>query len=140
MGDGSHIADYRSRITHYELPEKMKTHKDLDVWKEAMSLAKQIYKLTADFPKEETYGLVSQIRRAAVSISSNIAEGAARNSNKEFIQFLYVSLGSLAELETQLLLSRELGFLKDKEIDGSIMRIRKMLLGLIKHLRGKTDS
>jgi len=103
-----------------------------------MPLAKGIYKLSADFPKEETYGLVSQIRRAAVSIPSNIAEGAARNSNKEFIQFLYVSLGSLAELETQLLLSKELGFLKNEEINGSIMRIRKMLLGLIKHLKGKS--
>ena len=126
-----------SPITHHASPERMKTHKDLDVWKEAMTLVKGIYRLTADFPKEETYGLVSQIRRAAVSIPSNIAEGAARNSNKEFIQFLYVSLGSLAELETQLLLSKELGFLKNEEINGSIVRIRKMLLGLIKHLRGK---
>ncbi|NQE51971.1 hypothetical protein C5S29_00160 [ANME-1 cluster archaeon GoMg3.2] len=83
---------------------------------------------------------MSQIRRAAVSIPSNIAEGAARNSNKEFIQFLYVSLGSLAELETQLLLSKELGFLKNDEIHGSIVRIRKMLLGLIKHLRRKQIS
>ena len=134
------ITDYVLSITHYgsRITQKMKTHKDLDVWKEAMTLAKRIYKLTADFPKEETYGLVSQIRRAAVSIPSNIAEGAARNSNKEFIQFLYVSLGSLAELETQLLLSRELGFLKNEEIDGSIERIRKMLLGLIKHLKGKS--
>jgi len=68
---------------------RMKTHKDLDVWKEAMTLVKEIYEVTANFPKEETYGLVSQIRRAAVSIPSNIAEGAARNSNKEFIQSLY---------------------------------------------------
>ena len=117
---------------------RMKTHKDLDVWKEAMSLVKEIYSLTTNFPKEETYGLASQMRRAAVSIPSNIAEGAARNSGKEFIQFLYVSLGSLAELETQLLLSRELGFLKNEGINGSIERIRKMLLGLIKHLKGKS--
>ena len=101
---------------------------------------KKIYRLTADFPKEETYGLVSQIRRAAVSIPSNIAEGAARNLNKEFIQFLYVSLGSLAELETQLLLSKELGFLKNEQIDGSIERIRRMLLGLIKYLKDKQTS
>ena len=133
----SRITDSRSRITGHASPNRMKTHKDLDVWKEAMTLVKGIYKLTADFPKEETYGLVSQIRRAAVSIPSNIAEGAARNSNKEFIQFLYISLGSLAELETQLLLSKELGFLKNEEINGSIVRIRKMLLGLIKHLKGK---
>lgn len=117
---------------------RIKTHKDLDVWKESMALAKQVYGLTKSFPKEEIYGLVSQMRRATVSIPSNIAEGAARNSDKEFIQFLYVSLGSLAELETQLLLSRELGFLKNEEINGNVERTRKLLLGLIKYLRGKS--
>ena len=90
----------------------IKTHKDLDVWKEAIALAKEVYKLTETFPKEEIYGLTSQIRRAAVSIPSNIGEGAARNSRKEFIQALHVSLGSLAELETQLLLAKEIGFLQ----------------------------
>ena len=133
----------RSRITDHALlitPQKMKTHKDLDVWKEAMTLVKGTFiQVNGRIPKRRNLwlSLVSQIRRAAVSIPSNIAEGAARNSNKEFIQFLYVSLGSLAELETQLLLSKELGFLKNEEIHGSIVRIRKMLLGLIKHLRGK---
>ena len=117
---------------------RIKTHKDLDVWKESMALAKQVYGLTKSFPKEEIYGLVSQMRRATVSIPSNIAEGAARNSDKEFIQFLYVSLGSVAELETQLLLSRELGFLKNEEINGNVERTRKLLLGLIKYLRGKS--
>jgi four helix bundle protein len=116
---------------------EIKTHKDLDVWKEAMALAKGIYELTRDFPKEETYGLVSQIRRAAVSIPSNLAEGAARNSNKEFIQYLYVSLGSLAELETQLLLSRDLGYAQNEEINERVERVRKLLLGLIKYLKGK---
>jgi four helix bundle protein len=116
---------------------EIKTHKDLKVWKEAMALAKGIYELTRDFPKEETYGLVSQIRRAAVSIPSNLAEGAARNSNKEFIQYLYVSLGSLAELETQLLLSRDLGYAQSKGINERVERVRKLLLGLIKYLKGK---
>jgi four helix bundle protein len=102
-----------------------------------MALAKGIYELTRDFPKEETYGLVSQIRRAVVSIPSNLAEGAARNSNKEFIQYLYVSLGSLAELETQLLLSRDLGYPQNEQIKESIERVRKLLLGLIKYLKGK---
>jgi len=115
--------------------EEVKTHKDLNVWKEAMNLAKGIYSLTKHFPKEEIHGLVSQMRRAAVSIPSNIAEGAARDSHKEFIRFLYTSLGSLAELETQLLLSKELGFAKDSEIYEDIERIRKMLFGLIKYLR-----
>jgi four helix bundle protein len=77
---------------------KIRMHKDLDVWKESMRLAKDVYALTTKFPKEEMYGLTSQIRRSAVSIPSNIAEGAGRNSNKEFIQFVYISLGSLVEL------------------------------------------
>jgi four helix bundle protein len=115
---------------------KIKTHKDLDVWKESMTLAKEVYRLTENFPKKEAFGLASQMRRAAVSIPSNIAEGAARNSNKEFIQFLYVSRGSLSELETQLLLSIELGFVKNDEMNGSLERIRRMLLGLIKYLKG----
>jgi len=85
-------------------------HKDLEVWKESMLLAKEAYLLTKSFPKEELYGITSQIRRASVSVPSNIAEGAARSSDKEFIQFLYISLGSLSELETQILLSRDLGY------------------------------
>ena len=127
----------------------IKTHKDLDVWKESMTLAKEVYRLTTNFPKEETFGLASQMRRAAVSIPSNIAEGAARNSTKEFIQSLYIALGSLAELETQLLLARELEFVPEKQpcitdhhspaasLDGSLEQIRRMLLGLIKYLRSK---
>jgi len=117
---------------------KIKTHKDLDVWKKSMTLAKEVYKLTKSFPKEEIYGLASQMRRAAVSIPSNIAEGAGRNSDKEFIQFLYVSLGSLAELETQLLLSKELGLPKTNELDERVERTRRMLLGLIRYLRRKS--
>jgi len=119
--------------------EEVKTHKDLNVWKEAMDLAKGVYLLTKDFPKEETHRLVSQMRRAAISIPSNIAEGAARDSHKEFIRFLYISLGSLAELETQLLLSRELEFVESSEIEQDIERIRKMLFGLIKHLRRRKE-
>jgi four helix bundle protein len=81
----------------------VKTHRDLDVWKNGIELVKKIYILTKDFPKEEIYTLTSQIRRSAISIPSNIAEGAARNSKKEFIQFLYIALGSAAELEAQLI-------------------------------------
>jgi four helix bundle protein len=116
---------------------ELKTHKDLDVWKEAMLLAKEVYLFTARFPKEEAYGLVSQMRRAAVSVPSNIAEGAARNSAKEFTQFLYISLGSLAELETQAFLSMELGYEIPAPIIQRIERVRIMLLGLVKHLRRK---
>ena len=80
----------------------MKTHKDLDVWNRSMELAEKLYLLTEQFPREEQFGLISQIRRSAVSIPSNIAEGAARSSNKEFVQFLYVALGSLSETESPI--------------------------------------
>jgi four helix bundle protein len=86
----------------------MKNHKDLDVWVKSMDLVTDIYRATKTFPKDEMYGLTNQIRRAVISIPCNIAEGASRNSKKEFIQFLYVSLGSASELETQLLISERL--------------------------------
>jgi four helix bundle protein len=76
----------------------MKSHKDLDVWKKSMDLVTDIYRVTKDFPKEEIYGLTNQMRRCVVSIPSNIAEGGGRNSKREFIQFLYISLGSVSEL------------------------------------------
>ena len=79
----------------------IKTHKDLDVWNDAMELVTNIYKLTKSFPKDELYGLTSQMRRSAVSVPSNIAEGAARKNKAEFIQFLHIALGSSSELETQ---------------------------------------
>ena len=111
-------------------------HKYLKVWEKSVNLAEKIYKITKEFPKEELYGIVSQIRRAAVSISANIAEGAARNSNKEFIQFLYIALGSLSELETELIISKRIGYLKDEIIFDEIVEIRKLLLGLIKYRKG----
>lgn len=92
----------------------LRTHKDLDVWKEGIDLVAKVYEIIRGFPKEEKYGLVDQIKRSVVSIPSNIAEGAARNSKKEFIQFLFVSLGSISELETQLIIADRLGFLSDK--------------------------
>lgn len=118
----------------------MRSHKDLNVWKNSMTLAEKIYRLTANFPKEEIYGLTSQIRRSAVSIPSNIAEGSARNSTKEFIQFLYIALGSAAELETQLILSNNLGFLTDLSILEDLGRVRSQLINLIKSLKGKVTS
>jgi four helix bundle protein len=118
-----------------------RAHKKLDVWKESVSLATEIYKMTEMFPKEEIYGLTSQMRRAVVSVSSNIAEGAARHSNKEFAQFLNVSGGSLSELDTQLEIALNLGYLsKDtkQDIDEQISGISAKLAGLIKHVRKKT--
>jgi four helix bundle protein len=118
----------------------MKTHKDLDVWKEAISLVIEIYELLKEFPAEEKYGLVNQIKRSAVSIPSNIAEGASRNSDKDFIRFLHIATGSLSELETQLIISKGLGFLCEdnfKKISIKLTDIRKMILGLIKYLRSR---
>lgn len=117
-----------------------KTHKNLDVWNGAMDLAVEVYSITGRFPKEEMFGLASQSRRAAVSIPSNIAEGAARNSRKEYIQFLYVALGSVAELETQLLLARRLKFIVDTNVLGQVERVRQLLLGLLRFLKRKTLS
>jgi four helix bundle protein len=111
--------------------DKVKTHKDLIVWQKAMDFVEEIYKLTDIMPKTELYGLTSQIRRSAISIPSNIAEGAARNHNKEFIQFLYVALGSVSELETQLLLAERLEFIPEAPIK-SLSEIKRLLLGLIK--------
>ncbi len=113
------------------------THKDLRVWKEAIGLVKEVYEIATTFPKDEIYGLVSQIKRSAVSIPSNIAEGAARNSQKELVQFLFISLGSLSELETQLIISQELGFMNKSEVFEKIEHIRRMLLNMIKSLRSK---
>ncbi len=89
-------------------------HYKLAAWKTAMALVKSIYEATGTFPQEEIYGLTAQMRRAAVSIPSNLAEGAARTGRKEFAQFLSIAKGSLSELETQLLISAELGYLDPK--------------------------
>ncbi|MEE2765369.1 MAG: four helix bundle protein [Candidatus Neomarinimicrobiota bacterium] len=92
--------------------EKVNTHHDLDVWKRSISYVTKICELTETFPSEERSGLISQIRRSAISIPSNVAEGAARRSDKEFLQFFYISLGSVAELETQLIISNNLKFME----------------------------
>ena len=115
----------------------MKTHHDLDVWKKAILLVTEIYKVTESYPKSELYGLTNQIRRSAVSIPSNIAEGAARATAKEFSQFLSIALGSIAELETQLIVSNNLGFLGKIYLDAlldHIVTIRKMIIGLKKSI------
>ena len=116
----------------------MKTHRDLDVWKKSVSLVTSIYDITKSFPKEEIYGLTNQIRRAAVSVPSNIAEGSARQGNKEFIQFLYIALGSLTEIETQLIIARNLNFLSEENfvsLMSTQKEIGKMLIGLIRYIK-----
>ena len=121
----------------------MKTHKDLNVWQESIAHVTLIYEKTKSFPKDELFSLTSQIRRCAVSIPSNISEGAARESNKEFIRFLYISQGSIAELDTQLLIANNLNFLSKEDyinLDEKLVSIRKMLAGLIKFRKGSYDQ
>jgi len=117
-----------------------RAHKNLDVWKEGMELATAIYKATTGFPVSETYGLTGQMRRAAVSVPSNIAEGAAR-SPKEFAQFLTIAGGSLSELDTQLEIALRLSYLTDQQHQGlqaALDSIAQKLAGLIAHVRRKT--
>jgi four helix bundle protein len=119
-------------------PQKSRSYQDLEVWKLSIALVKEIYLITEKFPKSESYGLTNQIRRAAVSIPSNIAEGQGRNSSKEFRQFLSIALGSVAETETQLIIAKEINFLRNDELEPLLVtvdRIRKMLKGLSKSIR-----
>ena len=115
----------------------MKSYRDLLVWQKAMSLVTEVYKATRLFPKEEVYALTSQIRRAAISIPSNIAEGQGRQSRKECLQFLAVARGSLLELETQILIAQNLGYLapvQTKLISDATAELGKMLNGLMNSL------
>lgn len=112
----------------------MHNFRKLNIWLDAIVLAKGVYKLTSNFPKEEKYGLVSQINRCSVSVPSNIAEGSARSSNKEFSYFVKVALGSLFELETQLILSNEFGLIADQELNNVIDKIIKLQKMLTKFL------
>ncbi len=113
----------------------MKTHKDLDVWNEGIGLVLEVYKIVKQFPIEEKFGLSDQIRRSAISIPSNIAEGAARNSKKEFLQFLFIALGSLSELETQLIIAKKLEYLEEEMIFTLLEREKSKILGLIRYLK-----
>jgi len=115
----------------------IKTYRELEVWKKGIALVKDTYQLTQRFPKQETYGLVAQMRRAAVSIPSNIAEGFRRFHNKEYKQFLYLSSGSCAELETQTTISKELKYITESEESALLERldhIGRMMSNLIKKL------
>ncbi|NDV69654.1 four helix bundle protein [Dysgonomonas sp. 25] len=116
----------------------MKTHKDLIVWKKGIDLVKSAYECTSRFPQSEQFGLTSQIRRCAVSIPSNIAEGCGRNSDKELIHFLYIALGSASELETQIIISVELGFMPQEQSDNIHQQVNemvRMISSLIKSIK-----
>ncbi len=113
----------------------MKSYRDLEVWSLSMDLVEDVYRETGKFPDEERFGLSSQMRRAAVSIPSNIAEGSGRKNAKEFIQFLYIAKGSLAELETQIEIAHRLNYMRDinKYLENT-KRIRMMIIGLVSSL------
>jgi four helix bundle protein len=116
----------------------IESYKDLIVWQKSMQLVKMTYQLTKDFPKEEMFGLTSQIKRSSVSIPSNIAEGWGRFSRKDYVRFLRISRGSLFEFETQLILSKELDFIKDiASTQLLITEVGKMLNTMIKKLESK---
>ena len=121
----------------------LKNYRDLKVWQKSYQLCLDIYKMTKRFPKEEKYGLTSQIRRAAISVPSNIAEGYGRKTTPDYIRSLYISYGSNCELETQVLLSGDLGYMKAEEfnkLQAGIGEVERMLKALIESLKEKVQG
>lgn len=119
----------------------MRSHNKLEAWKKSVDFVVEIYRATEEFPKEEKYGLTSQLRRASVSIPANIAEGAGRKSDKEFIHFLSNAQGSASEVETELLIANRLGLLQDVKYNalcGSLDEIGRLVTGLSNYLKRKT--
>ncbi|HCU07016.1 MAG TPA: diversity-generating retroelement protein bAvd family protein [Holosporales bacterium] len=117
----------------------MRNFRNLDIWKSGFDLVKQIYNVTKGFPSSEMYGLTSQMRRASVSLPSNIAEGASRRTNTDFARFLEIALGSSFELETQLMLSMELDYLKAEDFEKIITNLnslQKQINSLLTKVRG----
>jgi len=115
----------------------VKSYRDLLVWQKGIDLAETIYRLTEMFPQYELYGLANQLRRAAVSVPSNISEGQTRNHTREFIQYLYVSLGSLSEIDTQVTIAHRLNYITDEhcmKISEEVISLRRMIFSLIKRL------
>lgn len=118
----------------------LKNFKDLQVWQKSYALVLEVYKATTDFPKSELYGLISQIRRAAISIPSNIAEGYSRGHRTEYIRFVSMAYGSVAELQTQLMLAKDLGYIQQEiyeTIAGDYEDLERMISALIKGLKAK---
>jgi four helix bundle protein len=121
----------------------MRPHESLEVWETAADFVVRIYKATETFPKEEKFGLTSQIRRAAVSVPANIAEGAGRQSDKEFLHFLSNAQGSASELSTELIISHRLGYLSENvyvQLIQTLDSIGRMIVGLCRHLRGRANQ
>jgi four helix bundle protein len=113
----------------------MHNYKELEIWKASKNFCVPIYKLTAKFPDEEKFGLISQLRRACVSVPSNIAEGSARATNKDFVKFLRFSLGSCREIDTQLLVSVELEFIKNDEIEPISKELNRIMIMIINFMK-----
>ena len=121
--------------------EMLKNYKELKVWQKSYELCLEIYRITAKFPREEIYGLTAQLRRSAISIPSNIAEGYGRRTTPDYIRMLYISYGSVCELETQILLAGDLDLIEKGDLGtlkGQIAEIERMLKALIKSLENKT--
>lgn len=117
------------------------SHKDLLVWQKAVALAVEVYATTRSFPSAERYGLTPQMRRAAISVVSNISEGAARQSAREFLHFLHVARGSLAELETHMEVARRLGLLPESsDVERHLGEVGRTLTGLVKRIRSSLTS
>jgi len=118
-------------------------HKKLEAWKKSIDFVADIYRITKTFPKEELFGLVQQMRRSAVSVPSNIAEGCSRKNYTETIQFLYISTASVSELETQLIISNKVGYISDMETEQMLIRlgeIKRIHLGLINAYKRKLKN
>ncbi|MDX2027147.1 MAG: four helix bundle protein [Alphaproteobacteria bacterium] len=121
----------------------VQSYKDLEVWQKSMDMVTAVYQVTKEFPKDELYTLTNQIRRSAISVPSNIAEGRGKRSTGDYIRFLNIAYGSISELETQLIISKNLGYVSSGKLDSlftDINRIGRMLNGLISSLEGKQTT
>lgn len=128
------VGDWKMAVHDERKTGVVRSYRDLDVWQKSIDLTKDLYSATRGFPEDERFGLVHQIRRAGVSLCSNIAEGQARRTSKDFIQFLHIAKGSVAELDTQLILAQGLGYLEAavyQKLLEQIVRVQKMLTALI---------
>ncbi len=117
-----------------------RTHKDLEIWQRGIELVVHVYQATRTFPKDEEYGLKSQMRRAAVSHPSNIAEGAARSSRREYVHFLYIALASLFELETQLFIAERLKHMEAAKLLEEVEALRRKTLNFIKYMKSNKNK
>jgi four helix bundle protein len=120
---------------------KFKDYKDLDIWRKSIALCDNVYKTTRDFPKEELFGLTNQLRRASISIPSNIAEGFGRKTQQQFIYFLQISLGSTFEIETQLIIAQKQEYVNKGQLQGLLQEVedvKKLINGMIRHYKRNT--